>query len=184
MKFLALVLTISLAATPSLGADGVPISSWVSGMMKRIPFKDGIFDAEALTRYSEDYLSSLVSHYRETGSSPRQKAERAGNAFLVHEIESRTERLIGRATQYVHETVHGMAVTLDPNGLGNVTKTDAKRILTEIADLADSDKNGVLDQFESAIAEAAFAQGRDLREPGVEAAIEREIDQASIHTWY
>jgi hypothetical protein len=74
-----------------------------------------------------------------------------------------------------------MAATLDPAGTGNVRKKDARRILSELAGLADSDGNGFLDSYEATIAEAAFARGTDLRQPGAEAALGRELDQASIH---
>jgi hypothetical protein len=182
MRFFATTMVLALAAFPAAAADGdVSVDSWVSTMMKRIPFKDGIFDAEAFTAYSESYLDGLVTHYRELGENPRRRAEKAGDAFSVHEIDTRTERLIGNATRYVHDTARGMAATLDPTGSGNVKKKDARRILNDLAGLADSDGNGVLDTYEAAIAEAAFARGTDLRQPGAEAALSREIDQASIH---
>jgi hypothetical protein len=182
MRFFAVTIVLALAAAPANAADGdVAVDVWVSGMMKRIPFKDGVFDSAAFTSYSESYLSGLVTHYRELGENPRKRAEAAGDAFRVHEIDTRTERLIGNATRYVHDTARGMAATLDPAGTGNVKRKDAKRILSDLAGLADSDGNGVLDRYEAAIAEAAFARGTDLRKPGAEAALGREIDQASIH---
>lgn len=182
MRFFAVTIVLALAVAPANAADGdVPLDSWVSGMMKRIPFKNGVFDSAAFAEYSESYLSGLVSHYRELGENPRRRAEAAGDAFRVHEIDTRTERLIGNATKYVHDTARGMAATLDPDGTGNVNKKDARRILLELAGLADSDGNGTLDIYEAAIAEAAFARGTDLRQPGAEAALGREIDRAAIH---
>jgi hypothetical protein len=182
MRFLAATIVLAMAAVPATSADGdIAVGAWVSGMMKRIPFKDGIFDAEAFHAYSESYLSGLVSHYRDLSESPRRRAAAAGDAFRLHEIDERTERLIGNATRYVHETARGMAATLDPAGTGNVRKKDAKRILSDLAGLADTDSNGVLDTYEAAIAEAAFARGTDLRQPGAGDALGREIDHALIH---
>jgi hypothetical protein len=182
MRLFTVTIFLALAATAAKAADGdVAVDAWVSGMMKRIPFTDGVFDSTTFTAYSESYLSGLVSHYRELGESPKKRAEAAGDAFRIHEIDTRTERLIGNATKYVHDTARGMAATLDPSATGNVRKKDAKRILSELAGLADSNGNGVLDSYEAAIAEAAFARGTDLRQPGAEAALGRELDQASIH---
>jgi hypothetical protein len=173
---------LAISALPAVAADGdLAKREWVEDMMRRIPFRDGIFDKDALVSRSQSYLDTLVSHYRQIGQQPRRRAEQAGDAFKIHEIDSRTERLIGNATTYVKTTADGMAATLDPEGAGNVGKKDAARRLMELADKADGDGNGVLDRYEAAIAEAAFAKGVDLATPGAEASLRRELERTSSY---
>ena len=175
-KYVATI-CVAMAGCPATAADGdQPIGSWVSEMMRRIPFKDGYFNREALMRQSQTYLEGLVTHYREIGERPRRRAEEAGNAFRVHEIESRTEKMIGRATKYVHATSAGMVATLDPDGTGQVTRKNAQERLGQLADRADTNGDGLLDRYEAALAEAAFAKGVDLALPQAEMALQHELD--------
>lgn len=175
---------LTFATCPAvMAADGDrAIDSWVSGMMRRIPFKDGVFNRQALAERSQDYLAGLVTHYREIGERPRRRAEEAGNAFRVHEIENRTEIMIGQATRYVESTAAGMAATIDPSGSGHVTRKEARERLVMLAEHADSNRNGVLDRYEAALAEAAFAKGIDLARPESEATLLRDMDN-SLAYW-
>jgi hypothetical protein len=149
-------------------------------MMRRLPFKDGVFDRETFRSYSESYLKNLAAHYKAISEKPRLKAVENGDAIKVRDIDSRTEKMVGEATRYVHDTARGMASTLDPEGTGTVKKKDARRKLEGLASLADGNGDGVLDGYEAAIAEAAFAKGVDLSKPGAYTALDRELDPAAV----
>lgn len=178
---LVIVTAVMLGAawTFASAADGEQaLETWVSGMMRRVPFTDGVFDRQALIRQSQGYLDGLVTHYREIGERPRRRAEEAGNAFRVHEIDDRTEQMIGKARRYVEATTSGMAATVDPEGTGHVTAQEARGRLLVLARAADANRDGFLGEYEAMIAEAAFARGVDLSKPGTEAALQREFEDA------
>ncbi|NTF17782.1 hypothetical protein G6L37_05165 [Agrobacterium rubi] len=174
---------VALAACPASAYDGEQtLDSWVSGMLRRVPFKDGFFNHEALVKHSQGYLEGLITHYRTVGERPRRRAEEAGDVFRVHEIDDRTAKMIGEAETYVSSTTAGMTMTLDPEGTGKVTRKAARERLEQLAEKADSNRDGMLDRFEATIAEAAFAKGVDLGEPSAEIALQRELD-LSLSYW-
>jgi hypothetical protein len=175
----AVLLIALLSATSVRCADGdLDVSEWVSGMLKRLPFAHGELDRLAFKASSRAYLDGIVSAYVTSGGKMKASAERAGDAIRAATIDDRTRRLVDGATAYVKDTEAGMLATLDPEGSGGTIRLkDARRRLTDLAVLADMDGNKVLDRYEAALAEAAFAKGRDLALPGEASRLMRELDE-------
>lgn len=181
MKNIAVLLIGFLLATTARGADGdLTVAEWVAGMLKRLPFSHGEFDREVFHESSRVYLDGLVSAYVTIGGKQKASAERVGDAVRAATIEDRTRRLVEDATAYVKNTEAGMLTTLDPQKTGRVRFKEARRRLTDLATLADLDGNRVLDRYEAALAEAAFAKGRDLSRPGEARLLMRELDEIPL----
>lgn len=180
----AIVLITVLCASGARCADGdVEVADWVAGMLKRLPFSHGELDRQAFHASSSAYLDGMVSTYVSSGDKMKARAEQAGDAIRAAMIADRTRRLVDGATAYVKDTEAGMLLTLDPEGSGGpVRLKDARRRLHDLASLADMDGNKVLDRYEAALAEAAFAKGRDLSAPGEVRRLMNELDEA-VFAW-
>lgn len=178
---ICIILGLWLAAGSARAADGdQPVDEWVTGMLRRIPFVMGSVDRKEFQTVADGYLEGLIAHYRTLNEGPRIRAERAGDTRRVRLIDLRTEKLIQDARTYVRDTEAGMMKTLDPDETGGIDRKAARRILTALASHADINADGILDRYEAAIAEAAFAKGRDLGQPGEIRKLMSEFDRSPV----
>lgn len=176
-----LMITISCYSISYARSEVLTIDDWSSDMLQNLPFINGEMNAKNYADVSKAYVENMSKFYWQVTENKIRAAKKADRKMAVAIFEQQRDRQIERLKTYAYETEKGVMKSLDPHREGRILLGDARRILIEIAERADFNKNGVLEPIEAAIAEAAFVRGFDLKDPKAIDKFIYEIDQDD--TW-